>query len=185
MSHVMQGLFGERSVTKVAGLFEQKAQAEAAMQQLFRAGALQAGQVRLLGPEDAQMSRQEIFGRSLEPENRGIARTMVQTHMVGGLAGAALGVAIYAWFFRTAHPTIVSTPVMSFLAIVGFSIVLGLMLGGLVTIRPDHVRLITSVRSALRHNQWAVVTHPTSAEQTERVRTLLQGGNALEVLSTL
>ena len=185
MSHALQGLFGERSVTKVAGLFSQKSQAESFVQQMLRSGALQASQVRLLGPQDAKLARQDIFGQAVEPESRGMVRTFLQTHMVGGMAGAALGIAIYAWFRNAAHPALAAAPVMAPLAMIGFATALGLMFGGLLTIRPDHVRLITRVRSALRHNQWAVVTHPTSAEQTARVREMLEGGDAAEVVSTL
>lgn len=184
MSYVLQGLFGERSLTKVAGLFAQKSQAESTMEQVMRSGGLSAAQVRLLGPQDARMARREMFGRAVEPESSGIARTLVQTHLVGGMAGAVAGLALYVWFFRGGHPMIISSPVVSFIAIVGFATTFGLMAGGLLSLRPDHVRLITRVRSALRHNQWAVVAHPIDSEQTARVRQVLEK-NAAEVVTTL
>lgn len=183
MSYLLQGLFGERSLTKVAGLFLQKSQAESTMEQMLR-GGLDAAQVRLLGPKDARMARQEMFGRAVEPESQGIARTFLQTHLVGGMAGAVAGLVMYMWFFRSGHPMIVSSPAVAFIAIVGFATTFGLLAGGLLTLRPDHVRLITRVRSALRHDQWAVVAHPINSEQTERVREVMEK-NAAEVVTTL
>lgn len=184
MSYLLQGLFGERSLTKVAGLFAQKGQAESTMEQMLVSGGLSAAQVRLLGPQDARMARREMFGRAVEPESRGIAKTLVLTHVVGGMAGAVAGLALYWWFSRSGHPMIVSSPVVAFIAIVGFASTFGLMAGGLLALRPDHVRLITRVRSALRHNQWAVVAHPIDSEQTARVKQVMEK-NAAEVVTTL
>lgn len=48
--------------------------------------------------------------------------------------------------------------------------------------RPDHIRLITRVRSALRHDHWAVVAHPTTPEQAAQVKAVLHG--SAEVVST-
>ena len=59
-----------------------------------------------------------------------------------------------------------------------------MLIGGLLALRPDHVWLITAVRSALKKNQWAVVVHPTDADQTEEARKLLcdSGGEVLKSL---
>ena len=159
-------------------------QAENSLAQVQRIGGLQAGQVRLLGPQDARASHRDLFARTLEPEPRGIARTFIQTHVVGGMAGGFVGLALFTWFYKAGHPMILSSPLLAAIALVGFGITFGLLLGGLLSIRPDHVLLITKVRSALRHNRWAVVTHPTSPEQTAKVKEVLQG-NAEEVVSTL
>lgn len=184
MAYLLQGLFGERSLTKVAGLFPQRGQAEASMAQVLSLGGLQAGQVRLLGPQDAKTARQEIFSRTLEPEPQGMARTFFQTHIVAGGLGGAIGLGLFMWFYNAGHPMIMSSPVVAFLALVGFGATFGMLGAGLLSIRPDHVRLITKVRSALRHNQWAVVAHPVDAEQTARVREVLEG-QAAEVVTTL
>lgn len=36
------------------------------------------------------------------------------------------------------------------------------MLGGLLTLRPDHAVVIRTLRRALKQHQWAVVVRPTS-----------------------
>ncbi|MEO7640548.1 MAG: hypothetical protein ABIU07_03950 [Ramlibacter sp.] len=153
------------------------------MAQVLNLGGIQSGQVRLLGPKDAHASRSEIFSRSLEPETTGIARTLIQTHVMGGLAGGFAGLAVFAWFYKAGHPMVASSPLLALIALGGFGITFGLLAAGLAAMRPDHILLISTVRSALRHNRWAVVTHPTDRAQTAKVKQVLLG-NSAEVLST-
>ena len=53
------------------------------------------------------------------------------------------------------------------IAIVGFGCVFGLLLGGLLALRPDHVLLISNLRKALNAGSWAVVVHPVGATQVQ------------------
>jgi len=146
VEYILKGMFGEKSLTKVVGLFPDKSQADAAVSKVLKAPGMVAGQVRVLGPEDAKMSRREIFGRTMEPEQRGIFKTLFLTHGITGLAGALLGVLLFTWFYRSGQPMVASSPMLAFIAIVGFATTFGLLLGGLIAIRPDHVWLITAVR---------------------------------------
>lgn len=184
MDYLLQGMFGERSLTKVAGIYHHQAAAEAGLEQLRNAAGLERSQVRLLRPQDAQQSNRELFGRAVEPESAGLARTLVQTHVVGGLAGVVFGVGLYLWLARAAHPFITSSPLLAFIAIVGFSTTFGLMAGGFIALRPDHIFLISQLRSALRENRWVVVAHPVNREQAARAKGLLLQSQA-EVHSTL
>lgn len=177
-------MFGERSTTKLAGVFKERTSAEAAMGRLAKLPGFQAGQVRLLGPNDARSSHREVFGRKVEPEQRGIARTLVRAHVIWGLIGLVIGLIVFFWLYGSGRPLIVSSPVFAFFVIVGFATVFGLLIGGLFALRPDHVRLISAVRHALREQNWAVIVHPTSSEQAERAKALLQG-SANELLTTL
>lgn len=156
MVHILKGMFGEVSLTKVAGVFPDKGQADAAAADVLKAPGMAPGQVRVLGSQDARMARRDIFGRSLDPEQRGIFRTLFITHGITGVIGA----------------------------IVGFSITFGLLLGGLIAIRPDHVWLITAVRSGLKQGKWAVIVHPVDTGQTAAARELLLKSGA-EILKTL
>lgn len=129
------------------------------------------------------MSHSEFFGRSLEPEQRGIFRTLLKTHAITGLGGMVLGLLLYFWLYSAGQPTITSSPLIAFGAIVGFAIAFGLILGGLLTLRPDHVKLIASVRSALAANRWALVLHPVNPAQVQAAKDLLMASGA-ETLST-
>jgi hypothetical protein len=142
------------------------------------------GQVRILGPQDAAMSRRDMFGRNLEPEQRGIFRTLFITHGITGLLGGIAGVLLFIGLYRSGQPMVASSPMLAFIAIVGFATTFGLLLGGLIAIRPDHVWLITAVRSGLKHNKWAVIVHPVDTGQTAAARALLLKSGA-EILKTL
>ncbi|CAN5343666.1 hypothetical protein BH10PSE16_BH10PSE16_12860 [soil metagenome] len=184
MEYILKGMFGEASLTKVAGLFSDRRQADAAAAEVLKAPGIAAGQVRVLGPQDARMSRREIFGRSLEPEQGGIFKTLFITHGITGLAGAIVGLLLFAWLYRSGQPMVASSPLLAFIAIVGFAITFGLLLGGLIAIRPDHVWLITAVRSALKKNKWAVIVHPLNTGQTDAARETLRKSGA-EILKSL
>ena len=60
----------------------------------------------------------------------------------------------------------------------------GLILGGLVTLRPDHELLINRVKEGLRMGRWVVVVHPTNPDQTTRALTMLHhaGGEVIQTL---
>ena len=68
---------------------------------------------------------------------------------------------------------VTSSPVPAFLAMGGVGTAFGLIAGGLLTLRPDHVQLISAVRTALANNRWALVLHPFNAAQVQSARDLL------------
>ena len=77
MEYVLKGMFGEKSLTKVVGLFIDKTQADAAAADVMKTPGMVAGQTCVLGPQDAKMSHRELFGRSMEPEQRGIFKMAI------------------------------------------------------------------------------------------------------------
>ena len=167
MGYLLQGLFGEKSLTKVVGLFANEAAARAAAVSLAKAALLAPDQVLTLSPQDEGDARDKLLGHKMEPEERGIARTLVRTHLVLGVLAAAAGFALYAGLRASGQPAILASPWLSLAVIVGFSSVFGLMLGGLLALRPDHVKLISDLRKALTAGSWAVVAHPVSAKQVK------------------
>lgn len=177
----MFSLIGERSSTKIAALFGSEEAARVAADEVKNAAGLGPDQARVLFPADASVSSRELFGRKLEPESAGIARTFWRTHAVFGFIGGAIGLLL--WWLWSGHPFIVSTPIGSFIAFVGFGITFGLLLGGLITFRPDQVRVIELVRSGLRAGKWAVVFHPVNRKQAASIQNVLQA-RKVEVLSS-
>ncbi|WP_312305651.1 hypothetical protein [Pulveribacter sp.] len=185
MDYLLQGMFGEKSLTKVVALFPDQAGAEAMIGRLLRLPGMEPSQVRLLSRQDLRTHRADLFGRKMEPEQRGIFHTAFRAHLVTGFAGFALGLVLYAYLMSTGHPMMTSSPLLAFIAIVGFATTFGLLVGGLITIRPDHVRVIAKTRSALRAGQWALVVHPTDSHQTQLAQELLEGSGASTVMRTL
>lgn len=172
-----QLIFGERSLTKVAAVYPNAQSAEDARARLLRSGTWADEQVVLLTPADARMSRRALLGRKMEPESSGIFRTILRAHLFTGVVGFALGALVWWWMWRTALPLIAASPALSFVAIVFLGTAFGMMFGGLISLRPDHARVITFVRSALRRGQWAVVAHPLDAPQAEAAAEMLRAGS--------
>lgn len=168
-------IFGERSLTKVAGLFMNRSGAEDAVREVKRAAGLDDAQVTLVGPPDGAAPGSSAFSRKLEPEQAGIWRTLVRAHVVSGIAGAAAGILLYLGFIAAGNPSVASTPGMSFMVFVFFGGLFGLLVGGLLTARPDHILVIASVRRAIRKGRWAVVIHPVTQAQIDRAMSELRG----------
>lgn len=169
MGLLLDLLFGERSLTKVAGVFDNRAGADAAATRLRQATGLDASQIRVLHPEDGRRDRRTLLAREVEPERHGIWRTIVRAHVVMGILGLLAGLVVHMLLLRADNPAVESTPLLSLVPMAGFGITFGLLLGGLIALRPDHARLITRVRAALDAGKWAVVAHPLDRAQTQRV----------------
>jgi len=171
-------LTGEVSNSKVAGIFASESAARAEAARVRATLQLSDAQVQVVTPTD------RTPGRKLEPESRGIFRTMIRAHVVLGLFGAVAGAIAFGVMWTMAIPFIVNSAVMAAAVLVGFGTVAGLMLGGLVTLRPDHDPFIIKVHDAIGEGRSAVVVHAFSEEQRAQAAEFLraQGG---EVTSTL
>jgi hypothetical protein len=177
MITLKQAFFGERSVTKVAALFASHTGAESAARSLLDGSGLTASQVNILSPSDGEASNEDVLVRAVEPEQRGIGQTLVRTHVTMGVLGLLVGLLLYAALTAMGSPGLRSTPVVGLVALVGFGITFGLMLGGVVSLRPDQGRVIGLVRRGLQSGKWAVVAHPLDATQTHLVLTSLKTGS--------
>lgn len=153
-------LFGERSLTLVAASFPNRWQARAAADALRRDSELD-GEVAVVGPEDTQVARK------FEPEQTGIWCTMLRAHLILGVAGAAAGALAAVAFVMAGWPAASHSPgfLLLFLSVMGAFV--GMMVGGLLTLRPDHGVVIRAMRAALRRREWAVVVRPLSRVQVD------------------
>jgi hypothetical protein len=169
---------GELSNSKVAAVFPNEVVALQAGQEVAAVLSLGSAQVQVIGPAEHHP------GRILEPESRGIFRTIVLAHVRLGIAGAVIGLLAFAGLYAARLPFIVNSPVAAALVLLFFGWIGGLMLGGLVSLRPDHDRYIEATRDAMDAGKTTVVVHAFSAEQAGQAAEFLraQGG---EVTSTL
>jgi len=171
-------IIGELSNSKVAAVFANEADARAAAQAVASALSLGSAQVQVITPAEPHP------GRKLEPESRGIWRTIVVAHVRLGIVGVVVGLLAFAALYAAGLPLIVNSPVAAALALLFFGAVAGLMLGGLVALRPDHDRYVEAARDAMESGNTTVVVHAFSGEQADQAADLLraQGG---EVTATL
>lgn len=169
---------GEVSNSKVAAVFANADTAREIAGQVRRALQLSEQQVQVITPFDRRP------GLKMEPEDRGIFQTMVRSHARLGAVGVVAGLLVFAVLWARGVPWIVNSAVMAAAVLVGFGAVAGLLLGGLMTLRPDHDPYILKVRSALGEGRSAVVVHAFTRQQKVDAEALL-GKASGEVIATL
>ena len=174
LSHVT----GEVSDSKVAAIFDSERNARRIAQSLRRRLRLKQSQVQVISRHDRHP------GRKMEPEGRGIFRTMLVAHARLGLLGLVVGALLFGLLYMTGLELITSSPGFAAAVIISYGGVFGLMAGGLVTLRPDHDPYIHKVRDALADGRSAVVVHAFDADQRKAAREALdaQGGETIRTL---
>jgi hypothetical protein len=163
-------LFGERSLTLVAATFGDRGSAVRATQALRRLSARKLG-IFLIGPDDPQL------GRKMEPESRGIWHTLLRSHAWLGPMGAVAGMVAAAWVHGAGWPAALASPLAMLALGAVYGLFAGLVVAGLLTLRPDRARVIDRVRAASEDGYWSVVSHPVSAQDVRQASdTLARGG---------
>jgi hypothetical protein len=162
-------IFGEYSLTKVAAVYSTQEAADTAADQLVQAVGVDPAQLATAGPGDPVGFRQRRFSHKLEPEVGGIWRTIVRAHVFAGVVGVLVALLILGTLFAVGHPAVTSSPGPSLFVALFFGTIIGLMFGGLISLRPDHMRVIGAARRAIKRGRWVVVAHPLDAAQTRRV----------------
>ncbi len=165
---VWQKLFGEKATTKIAAFFDTEDQLDTVAATLRARAQLQAGQLRTVRPGEHD------FGRKLEPEGRGITRTAIRSHLILGLAGLAVGFIAWLALYLAGVTAIISSPGFGAGAFLFFGAIAGLLLGGLITARPDHQLVIQPVRTASEEGRWSLIVHPTDPQQCDAVMQVLE-----------
>ncbi len=169
---------GEASNHKVAGLVDSEVVAQEVAADVRAGTGLNEAHVRVLNPGD------DGVGRALEPESRGIMHTLIRTHLWFASAGAVVGILAFGIMMAIGVPFIVLSPWWSASLLIGFGAVAGLMLGGAVSLRPDHTPYISASRDALREGKQVVAVHATSTEELKQAEAILKS-SAGETVRTL
>ena len=155
-------LSGEVSNSKLAAVFDSEPMARAAALEVAAEVGLEPAQVKVVGADDATPNIK------LEPEGPGIWRTILRAHAWLGVAGVVAGLFVFAAMMWLDVPAIVASPWMSFGLFVFFGAIAGLLVGGLVSLRPDHDRYVLATQEAMDENKTTVLVHALSSEQADR-----------------
>lgn len=174
-----KALFGEKATTKLAGLFDNQEQLESVSAELRTVSGLQNTQLLVVRPHDSD------FDKKLEPETQGVVRTAVRSHVALGFAGLVAGAILWIVLYVLGVGAVVSSPFYSAGVILAFSLVGGMLLGGLVTARPDHQAVIQAVDTATKAGRWSLVIHPRDEEQCQAAEKVLRGAGVETVRSLL
>lgn len=157
-------LLGENFPHKVSAQYDSQQAADQAVQYLVDNAKLPREQIRIVHPHDLNMALK------LEPEVKGIARTLAKSHAVLGLGGLVLGLLLAALLVTIGPVMTRSSPMFTFIALGFLFCFLGLILAGVISLRPDHDPLIEKTRTATDTGHWTVIAHCTSLEQQTQVK---------------
>lgn len=170
-------LFGERYPSKVGAAFSNNEQAHRAMDRLTTEG-IDASHIRVVEPNDPSVDRK------LEPEPRGIAKTIVRSHLTLGAAGLLVGF-VAAFALEQTRIDIFMWNSLYTYGTFGFvGAMLGMLLAGFLSLRPDQDPLIAWVKEGIRRGRWYLLVHARDANEKERARHVLQAMSS-DVVSTL
>src|SRR5699024_1470535 len=164
---IWKTLIGEHYGSKSVGILENEREADRIVARLKDKIGLRSRQIRIIHPHETH------YDRKLEPETQGIVHTAIRAHSILGLAGLVLGLLAWAIVFASGWPGVRCAPLLSAVALMFVSTAGGLMLGGLVTARPDHENVILHVRDAARQGKWSVVVHTDGAAQLAQTKRAL------------
>lgn len=155
-------LLAEEFPHKLSAQYETLQSAEQAVQQLTEHAQIPRVQINIIQPLDP------LIAHKLEPEVKGISQTLVRSHLSLGAAGLLLGL-IVALVLVTFGPSLTrSSPLFTFIATCFLCTTGGLLLAGLISLRPDHDPMIAKARTAASTGRWTVVVHCADEAQQSR-----------------
>ena len=168
---------GEHFDHKLAAIFDSEPAATSWLETLSNDTSLQRSQLMVIQSGDRHP------GWELEPEDRGIWKTLLRSHLWLAVAGAVLGGALCVVLMVLGVGFVSANGLTALMVFVGFGAVFGLLAGGLVTLRPDHSPYLVKAQSALRRGKIVLAVHARTHEQLEEAQRVLKGAN-VEVVST-
>jgi hypothetical protein len=160
-------IFGERSLTLVGADFPDRSSALRA-QRLLKGEASLDGEVAVIGPDDP------LAARKLEPEQAGIFKTALRSLVVLGAVGGAIGAGVAVALAAAGWPAAAGSLGYAVLFMSAFGSYVGMLLAGVVTLRPDHAYVIRRMRDAMARRRWAVVVRPLSRSLAKVAATRLR-----------
>jgi len=152
---------GETFDHKAAAIFDREPDAEHAAERVRSHTTTRNAQVFVISPRDPHP------GKELEPEDRGIWQTLVRSHVWLAVAGAAVGLLFFALLIALGVGFIRDNAMVAAVIIVVFFAVFGMMVAGLITLRPDHMPYLMTAQSALKEGKFVVAVHASSASQLQ------------------
>jgi hypothetical protein len=153
--------------TNISSSFAQYSDARAAVGALRRQAAFAEDEIDLIEPGDPAVDRKFL------PDSASVRRSLVRWHLVLGAAGLAVGGIAAIVLIKADLDPFALSPGYTFLVTVFFGTLAGLLLGGLVSIRPDQGRAAAEIKDLGAEGCWTVVVHCRNQEQAAVARRLL------------
>ena len=153
----------------VGARFDSRAAAKNAVERLAAQG-IAAAQVEIVDESgEMQVAR--------AAERRATRKALIRWHVLLGAAGLVAGVLcwLFAWYARL--PLALAMPGLMLFVAAAFGAVAGLLLGGLLSMRPTKGWLAAAAHDDARAGDFPVVVHATDRDQAHRAREILAAAN--------
>lgn len=164
---IIRQLFGEKYLSHLTAVFKDEAQAHEAADELRRHPDMERAQISVIAPGESRPASK------VEPETRGIWRTAWKSHLVLGVLGLFLGIMVAKLLLASGAAFATTSPNVLVAVLAFFGLSGGMILAGLLTLRPDQDRLIGAARDAAAEDKWTVVAHIKNAGEKEAAREML------------
>lgn len=161
---------------KVSATYSSESSAEHAVQAVINSTGLSSSDVSIVPPYDSH------FDEKLESDDKKVGFFMLKAHMAFALAGVVIGafIAILLAFYGPVYTQ--TSPVLTVVALSILGFFIGLMIAGLVSLRPDQDSVVNQTREATQEGNWVVVVNSPSHDKTEQVYDVL--GETADSVST-
>lgn len=158
----------EKNPSRISAIFNNEAEAKKAQTLLIDSGGFADNKINIIRPHDDDISKK------LEPETGGVKRTIYKSHVVLGIVGIIVGLVLAA-VVQLIGPDFMSgrTPTIYAIFAMIFGM-LGLMLAGLISLRPDHDPVTTHVVEAVQEGKWALILQTHNKDEADRAAVLLK-----------
>jgi hypothetical protein len=157
----------EHYLGKVTGVYNERFYANKLFEKLIEEGGFLIEQISIISPEDTD------FVHKLEPDSIGIGRTVFGSHFILSCGSSVVGLIIASILMTIGPSFATSSPMMMLSAAAIVCAFIGLLIAGVIYIRPDHEPPINNTRQAT-HHQWSVVVQIKEHHQTETAKKIMQ-----------
>ena len=162
-----QAIIAEQYPGKVGAAFDSVEKAELAADQLEQQFGIRFDAIEIVKPKDRS------FEQKLEPEGKGIRNTVIRSNVTMGVVGVVVGGLVALCLHQLQIPMVVFSPYYTTFFVMALCGVGGLLLGGLISLRPDHDRLIQFSRQVTNQRRWMLLVHVETVEQKREVKKYL------------
>jgi hypothetical protein len=150
----------------VGARFNSKEAAESAVQQLKSAGIVKAGQVEIVAGKG-------LMRAARGKESQATKTALIRWHVVLGVGGLLVGVLAWLFAWYSGAQVFLTMPVLMLFVCAAFGAIAGLLLGGLLSIRPTKGWLAVAARDDARAGRYPVIVHATDRKQAAKARKIL------------
>ncbi len=160
-------IIAEESPNKVGAVFSSATAAESVMTSLSDKTGIHRNQIMVIKPGD------KCLEQKLEPESHNIWRTLVRSHLWMGAIGLSIGVLFAVALLMIDVPALVYSPLYGIVILGVLGALLGLMVGGLISLRPDHDLMILRAKEVTGKGRWFLVVHAKNLSQQRSAKSIL------------